>query len=135
MMSALLALTVIMTGTASQYAPGVMDSVIAVRQAGLTSADLPQHISGYDGYVAMLNCRLIGSTVYIRPVSSDGISSDVFERFLVTDCAGPDAVNWMLRNNIIAELDYRTAKRYRTIGRGIKIELAVMRRRRRYECQ
>jgi hypothetical protein len=119
----MLALTVVMTGWGSQYAPGVMDKVIATRQAGLTSMDLPMDVSGYDGYVAVLDCSWIGREVWIKPVEGD-----TWERFLVTDCAGiaDGGATWMIEGGIIAEFDYESAVRLDTVGHGIQIQMAVL---------
>jgi len=114
-----LAILVVATGTASEYAPGIMDSVIKVRQSGRTAYDLPEKIPEVNGYVAVQDRELIGTIIYLRPV---GFSE--WETFLVTDCAGiaDGGYAWMVRNNILVEVDYETAERWNTVGRGIKVE-------------
>ena len=120
-----LTLAIIATGTASQYAPGVMDRVIANRQAGITAMDLPLKLPPVDGYIAVLNCADIGKIVLLKPTGSDK-----WERFLITDCAGKrdGGYSWMLRSNIIVEVDYETAKRWDTVGYGIKCQMAQLRK-------
>ena len=115
-----LLLFVVVTGIASQYAPGVMQEVIAVRQAGRTSYSLPANLPDVDGYIALLEPDLIGQIVYVRPVGTHPWRS-----MLVVDCAGhaDGGHRWMLRNGIIAEVDHQTAKAWGTLGRGIEIEL------------
>jgi hypothetical protein len=132
MINAMLILTVVTTGAwASQYAQGVMPRVVKTRQAGLTSMDLPHRLPAVHGYVASRYCDDIGKIIYLRPEDCEDCR---FERFLIADCAGPDgALDWMLRNNIIAEIDYATAVRWNTVGRGIKVELAVETERKMYE--
>ena len=45
---------------------------------------------------------------------------------MVVDCSGSrEMISWMIRNNILVELDYETAKRWETVSRGIEIERFV----------
>lgn len=105
-------------GVASQYAPGKMQEVIHVRQTGQTSYTPPQDLSKYAGFIAMESCAELGNEYYIKPANSNRN----FELFLVVDCSGhKKTTSWMLGNNIIAEVDYNTADRWRTIGYGIDI--------------
>ena len=110
------------TGWASQYAPGVMQKVIANRQRWKQIGD----VGGYDGYVAVRDCQDIGRTYRIRPVGTTE-----WERFLAVDCAcrtdrrehdGLSGYAWMVRHGIWFEVDYETAQRWSTVGRGIKVE-------------
>jgi hypothetical protein len=123
-MSAILALSIVMTGWASQYAPGVMDKVVYNRQHLSTVLSIPQKLPAVHGYVAGRYCSDIGGVVYLRPAGCDDCR---FERFLVADCAGiaDGGLSWMLRNNIVVEVDYATAVRWGTVGRGIQVELAI----------
>ena len=106
---------VIMSGYASQYDPGVMERVIAVQQRW---GHLPQNVEGYDGYVAVADCRRIGQTLWARPEGDEK-----WERFLVTDCAGsPETILWMQRG-VPIEVDHLTARRWKTVGRGIRVEI------------
>lgn len=128
-MSKLLAI-ILATGIASQYGPGVMPRVIQTRQR---LGDLPQNISGYDGYIAVANCRYIGHTAYILPHGGE------LERFLVADCAsksdqqGPgddrSGYEWMTSEGIVAEVDYETARRWNTVGRGIRVTMILKQHR------
>jgi len=76
----------------------------------------------YAGYVARPDCNDIGEIVWLRRTDSN----DDWEKFLVVDCAGRDAysdgVLWMTERNVLVELDYQTALRWDTIGRGIEID-------------
>jgi hypothetical protein len=104
----------ILTGWASQYSPGIMQEVINNRQAW---EQIPEDLSAYDGFVAVLDCAKIGDEVMLKPEHSS-----TWEKFLVVDCAGEDAVDWMQSNNILVEVDYSTAKRWNTVGNGIRVE-------------
>lgn len=118
-------------GIASQYAPGVMEKTIAVRQIpGKTAYTVPQDLSKYDGFIAMESCAELGNEYYVKPVESIQ-----WELFLVVDCSGHSSTSeWMKRNNIIIEVDYETAKRWDTVGNGIQVEMAV-KVNSRYEAQ
>lgn len=43
---------------------------------------------------------------------------------LVVDCAqaGDGTVEWMRENNVVLEVDYQTAVRWGTVGRGIEVQ-------------
>lgn len=112
---------ILLTGTASQYAPGKMESVITVRQIpGKTNYLVPQNLTQYDGFIAMESCAELGNEYYLRPVGIDN-----WELFLVVDCSGhTETTDWMTVNNIIVEIDYNTAVRWGTVDYGIKVELA-----------
>jgi len=114
-------LAVIATGIVSQYAPGVMPRVISYRQA---HQQIPEDLADFDGAIAVLNCNHIGQVFYLRP---SGCHTCKWERFIAADCAGKadGGYNWMLYHNVIAEVDYQTAVRWNTVGRGIKAELAI----------
>jgi len=120
-------ITATLTGWASQYAPGVMARVIATRQAGLTARDLPLDLPPVDGYVAARYPDDIGRVVLLRP-----IGRREWERFLVVDCAGRNdrresdglsGLAWMERYNVLVEVDYETAVRWDTVGRGIMVQM------------
>jgi len=137
MINAALILAVVATGVASQYAEGVMPRVIRTRQAGLTSMNLPQVLPAVHGYAASMYCEDIGKIVYLRPSECEDCR---FERFLIADCAGSaKTLNWMQRNNIPYEIDYKSVLRWsellgrNMIGRGIKIEVAIENRGFNYE--
>jgi len=108
------------TGWASQYDAGVMERTVALRQRW---GQLPDDVSAWVGFVAVPECGRIGETVYLRPLEARR-----WERFLVADCAGPDgSYGWMVRNRIFVEVDGATARRWGTVGRGIRIEMMTER--------
>jgi len=111
---------VMMTGTASQYAPGAMESVIRVRQAGLTRYSLPQEIPAYvDGFIAVEECDRIGETVVV-------VYKGFVETMMVADCSGhAETSSWMERNNILMEVGYETALRWGIVGRGAKVAVVT----------
>ena len=112
----------IVTGWASQYARGVMDATIKLRQ---TWGQLPSDLSDYDGAVAVADCSLIGSTVWLR------YNGGPWERFIIADCGsksdcrwqdGRSGWQWMVDHNILVEVDYKTAMRWNRVGIGVRIE-------------
>lgn len=115
-MNALLVAAMVVMGWASQYSPGVMERVIPRQQR---YGHLPSVLPIVDGYVAVLDCRRMGEVVLLRRRGDQE-----WLRFFVADCAGDNRTRaWMLRNNILVELDGATAKRWGTVGRGIRIEM------------
>lgn len=107
-------------GWASQYAKGVMDRVLDYRVRH--GATIPEEV---DGYVAAQSCDDIGKIIYLRP-----LGTEAWESFYVADCAGPHlrpdgltGYQWMIRYNILVEVDWETAVRWDTVGRGIKVEM------------
>lgn len=108
------------TGIASQYSQGKMQQVIAYRQ---NHNQIPLNLSQYDGFVAVLEADDIGREYWIRPVGRDH-----WEKFLAVDCAGiaDGGYAWMVNSGIIAEVDYQSAQRWNTIGRGIEIEMMAI---------
>lgn len=108
---------VIASGIASQYAPGVMERVAVYRQTKPTAYPLPPTLPQTAGMIAVLECEHIGETWLLR---HDGI----IESFLVVDCAGDAATReWMLRGNVIVEVDGATAERWGVVGRGADVEM------------
>jgi hypothetical protein len=114
-------------GMASQYAPGVMERTIRVRQAGRTSHTLPGHLPDVDGFVASREGRDIGKTWTIYYDRQCG-------RFLVADCAGKNdrriqdglsGYQWMMQKGILVEVDHLTAKRWGVIGKAAKVEVCT----------
>lgn len=110
--------TLVISGWASQYSPGVMESTVEARQDGCCKYNLPRGLPQVDGFVAVSDCSNIGRLLLLRPEGSRK-----WERFLAADCAGPGAYEWMLHNNILVEVDYETAARWDTVGRGIRVEM------------
>ena len=137
MLNTALILAVVATGVASQYGPGRMESNIAIRQAGLTSKNLPHTLPAVHGYVAGRYAEDIGKIVYIRPTECADCR---FERFLIADCSGSaETLEWMLDGNILFEIDYNSVLRWEglldrnLIERGVKIEVAIENRGFSYE--
>ena len=103
-------------GWASQYAPGVMDHVVKYQQR---HKRVPEDVSSFDGFVAVQSCSDVGRIYLIRP-----LGALCWERFIAVDCSGSvETTAWMVRNNILVEVDYETAVRWKTVGRGIRVEL------------
>lgn len=102
-------------GWLSQYSRAATDRVIANRSVhGRTAFDLPDNWIEYDGLIAVESCSDLGKMyrVYWREHSGT---------FLAWDCSGHASTSaWMLRNNIIGEVDGWTARRWRSVGRGMK---------------
>jgi hypothetical protein len=118
---------VIASGTASQYARGVMEDNIRIRQAGRTAHDLPMDITDVDGFIAARECARIGEIWDV--VGPLGI-----ERFMVADCSGhKSTTSWMLRDSILFEIDYNTAVRWATVGRGAPVSIVSCSDRKVYE--
>lgn len=116
MINLLVTIALLFSGIASQYAPGVMEQVIATRQAGLTAYDLPQDLSNYTVFLAVEDCKLVGTPVLIQPIGGS------MEQGLITDCSGhAETSDWMLGNNIVCEIDGETALRWGTVGKGIRV--------------
>lgn len=121
MSKALVTITVVATGLASQYAEGVMAQVVRNRQEW---GQLPATLPPVAGYIAVVGCEHLGEVWLLRPQGTR-----TWGKFLVVDCAGPQlrpdgltGGEWMQNNNIIVEVGYPTAQDWGTIGRGIKIE-------------
>lgn len=113
---------VILVGTASHYGPGgVMERTIEARQR---MGHLPQMLPDVDGYVARPYPDDIGKVIWLKPLDYHS-----WESFLVVDCGGvaDGGRAWMLNNNILVEVDYQTATRWGSVGRGIKVEMRFSR--------
>lgn len=105
-------------GKASQYAPGVMESVVRVRQAGRTSKPLPDPIPSYvEGFVAGRECDEVGQLVEIRKPGYP------WRVMMIADCPADDGtLPWMIGGGLFFELDYPTAALWHTVGRACPIE-------------
>lgn len=112
---AFLALIQLEYGQAAYYNPGVFKQVVAIRQAGWTANPLPKKLPKIIGFVARQNCNEIGQHLYICH-HSEGCKGP----YLIADCAnkieGHDKA--MQRKNIIAEVDYNTAIRWKVTKLG-----------------
>lgn len=140
----------ILTGVASQYGQGRMESTIRVRQSGRTGQDLPIPLPEAQVYFAAIDCRDVGQWFAIRRTGVDAAGVPYpWESAYATDCAGlaDGGIGFMLFNRhtpmsraqaerwfqrvhqgdyapvYVAEVDYATAARWNTIGRGIQVEL------------
>lgn len=104
-MIALLALTICITGTLSQYDQRPTDEVLRNRTTpGDTAYTLPDTWRTVDGFMAVQSCSDIG-TIYT--VSWRGHTA----RLMAFDCPGDATTRrWMKRGNIVAELDWYTAR-------------------------
>lgn len=110
MSNLLLAATMLTTtGFASRYDPGVFEAVVAHRfDNGWWRNEPPPDWDRVAGYAATTDCGQVGKVVLMRPVGAT-----TWERVLVADCAGADGtLDWMLANNIVAELDYSLFTRW-----------------------
>lgn len=105
-MHLLLVGTLIVTGAASRYDPGVFETVSANRQ-----------MPPWDGaHVAMLDCDRVGSFVVV-------CGGDTCFPARVTDCAGvaDGGADWMIRGGYAAELDFESATTHGLVGAQIRI--------------
>lgn len=101
-------LAALLCGIASQYASGVMNQVIHNRQA---MHQLPAVLPDVRGYVAVIDCGRIGEVLQVNG-----------EPMLAVDCTNDSrTIAWMQNNNILIEMDFDTAKRLGTIGRGYPV--------------
>ncbi|MCZ2112619.1 MAG: hypothetical protein LC131_02020 [Anaerolineae bacterium] len=81
----------------------------------------PDYWTAAVGYVATTDCAQVGKLIHARPVDAP-----VWSLLLVADCGGKGdyGLEWMLRNNIVAELDAATFDRWTAVyGRPLKIEM------------
>ena len=102
-------------GTLSYYAAAPTRAVIANRSVPWRTAHtLPANHADYDGYIAVLDCDRIGEVVDVR---WNGHTA----RLVIFDCAGDAATRaWMRSGNVIGEVSFDVAKRWRVIGRGMR---------------
>lgn len=85
-------------GHLSAYAPGVMAQVLANRQDGLAYPYLPDPLPEVDGYAAVMHCEHVGRQAVLR-------RGDEAWTVLVSDCAHPDSLPWMLGGPFAAEVN------------------------------
>lgn len=92
------------SGYLSAYGKEPTDATLINRQEW---GQIPHDLSGFDSYIAVLDCTKIGATGKLH--TNAGTLS-----VLVFDCAGTEdgGADWMVRNNYVAELDYYTWERY-----------------------
>lgn len=104
----------VQTGHAAHYGEGVMENVVAIRQANQGwEYSLPVYNPGIVGYVAIEDCDRVGQRVAVWH-ETEGLKGP----YLIADCAnrleGHDRD--MRRRGIIIEVDYNTAMRWGTVG-------------------
>jgi len=107
-LSLALGLTTPETGYVSGYAEGVFESVYQLRTEKDWWRNQPPRNWQYETSVlwADRDCDTVGTMVDLT--MPDGMVVPA----LVADCMGDgETADWMLRNNIIGEVDYRTWKR------------------------
>ena len=91
-----------LSGWLSQYGEAPTVGTLNYRQA---VGDLPANLNLYDGFIAVADCGRIGDLAWLS------INGGGWLRVAVFDCAGNDGTPaWMAENQIIAELDYFTAR-------------------------
>lgn len=96
---------VIHRGQASQFDAGVMEDVIATRQAGRTAKTLPDPIPSYvEGFAAGRDCADVGQVVIMRRPGYP------WRVMMIADCpaAGDGTLAWMIAGDIYFEIDYQT---------------------------
>lgn len=121
MLNAILIIVVIASGTASQYANGVAERTIRVRQTARVAMPLPLDLPNVNGYIAVLECEHIGEVWQLR--FNGGNVGD----YLVIDCTGDEQTRrWMIDNSIILEVDHQTAVRYGFVGIGARVERVLL---------
>lgn len=118
---------VVVVGRASQYAPGVMERVLRLRQKW---GQVPAYTGNYDGYVAGRECADIGKLVWLRQCDAE-----VWEVFLIVDCASKSdqqsetdlrtGYEWMRSEGVLFEVGARTAERWNTVGRMACVEMLI----------
>lgn len=96
-------------GSVSQYAPGVMEIV-------LNNHNIPEEVrEEMDFFYATLSCSHRGKRISLT------VGGTTYNG-LVVDCATylrfPEDVFWMVRDNIIGEVDFEFAERIGYAGRG-----------------
>ena len=118
-MNVVVAMVLLLSGTASRYDPGVFERTVRIRQGG---GSLPQELPDHDGtYIALLSPELIGQVVLV-------CTSDQCRFALVADCAGRSdgTIEWMRNDGISGELDYATAIAMDSTSRAIEIFAAPL---------
>lgn len=115
-MSSIAVIVFILIGYLSGYAMWPTIRTIEIRQEW---GQLPQDVSGYDVFLAVPNCDLIGHEAELI------VNGDVYTG-LVFDCAGEDSHSWMIDNMIAAEVDYYFwMKHPEYIGTNTQVQIIV----------
>lgn len=116
-----LVLVLIASGWASQYAQGVERGPIYNRTTGRATPAIRQDHDQFDGYAAARYPRDIDQVWLVCPEDP----ALACRTLLVIDCAGvkDGALDWMLRGNVVLEMDYETAVAWDTVGRGLRVNV------------
>lgn len=102
---------VIETGILSQYAEGVMPHVVDARQSW---NQLPEDLSGIDGFVATWDCDLIGQTALLSIETPLGWSN--YQTVVIADCSGHQSTtDWMISQNVIFEISGELAAEHNVV--------------------
>lgn len=114
-LAAFLSYITIDVGHAAYYNPGVMEQVVAVRQAGWTANPLLEELPPVIGFVAVKDCDRIGQMVALW----HELEGWTFP-YLVSDCANKLEKHdlELERKGIIVEIDHNTAARWQVLGLG-----------------
>lgn len=114
-MNTLVLVSLVAVGFVSRYDPGVFESVVRTRRVW------DQNVSKTfeDGYIAVLDCDLVGETVFVE--FEDGS----YTYLKVADCAGiaDGGASWMQRNKISGEVDFNTAMKFDCVGQVASVYL------------
>jgi hypothetical protein len=121
----MISILIIYFSIASQYSQGTMKRVLLARQECTNVwVCLPENAPVTDGLIAVKECDALGEIWYIKSPKGN------WESFYVVDCAMPSntdgAIEWMETYGIDLEIDYETAKRWGTIGRGLHVQYTKM---------
>lgn len=94
-------------GVAKHYEPGLFAQVLRVRQRqGL----IPYGVK-YDGLASSVNCADIGEYRYVSVRNPYTRAWSPLRRVLIADCSRPGADRARhIRQNLVIELDYKTAE-------------------------
>jgi hypothetical protein len=106
-MTAVIALTLAVTGTATYYADGVMADVVEYRQHVGQLAPCPECV----GYVALLDPAHIGKRVWLKVPGRE-----LEGPFLVADCAQRAHMARLVRSGWAVDVDWATAQRWQMAG-------------------
>lgn len=118
-MTIAITLTLVVSGTATFYAPGVMDGVVAYRQSSGQIMECPDCL----GYVALVDAEWIGKRVYLS--LPWGIQEGPF---LVADCARQQEREGLGRRGWAVDVDWGTWQRWGVPRRplpGVEVLLQV----------
>lgn len=101
------------SGFISQYAKSPTDGTLHYRKyESMEIEDID-----YDAYIAVKDCSMIGEEVWLQLWYDDYESGPL--KAVVFDCSGHvDTSEWMEEDNIIAEVDWYTARDHGFLGRG-----------------